>query len=160
MPPSRPWIPLSPSFRSFRSSTTLRCSDLILSPLSRHPFLYSSHLDCHRLLTISLLILSFRLESCLISFLHVNHDLLVFFLQDLPQSPRGRGIFIIEVQDGVLCIIEVATRLPGVLLVSVILPLDEVLNSPSSFPGCQDFLNVVFRPPFLHYRLWGFGYGL
>src|ERR1700733_9339500 len=136
MPLSRPWIPLSRSSRSFRSSITLRCSDLILSSFSRHPFLYSSHLDCQRILTISLLILSFRLEHSLMSFLQVNHDLLVFFLQDLHQSPHGRGIFIIEVQDGVLCIIEVATRLPGVLLVSVILPLDEVLNPSSSFSCC------------------------
>src|SRR3984885_12353712 len=136
MPLSRPWIPLSRSFRSFRSSITLRCSNLILSPLSYHPFLYSSHLDCQRILTISLLILSFRLAHSLMSVLQVNHDLLVFFLQDLHQSPHGRGIFIIEVQDGVLCIIEVATRLPGVLLVSVILPLDEVLNPSSSFSCC------------------------
>src|ERR1700730_1181427 len=157
MPLSRPWIPLSRSSRSFRIAITLRCSDLILS---HYPFLYSSYLYRQRILTISLLILSFRLENSFMSFLQVNHDLLVFFLQDLHQSPHGRGIFIIEVQNGVLCIIEVATRLPGVLLVSVILPLDEVLNSPSSFSGCQDFLNVIFRPPFLHYRPWGFGYGL
>src|SRR3984885_5659762 len=51
MPLSRPWIPLSRSSKSFRSSITLRCSDLILSPLSLHPFLYSSHLDCQRILT-------------------------------------------------------------------------------------------------------------
>src|SRR3984885_8515892 len=51
MPLSRPWIPLSRSFGSFRFSITLRCSDLILSPLSYHPFLYSSHLDCQRILT-------------------------------------------------------------------------------------------------------------
>src|ERR1700733_4221811 len=136
MPLSRPWIPLSRSFRSFRTSITLRCSDLILSLPSHHPFLYSSHLDCQRILTISLLILSFRLENSFMSFLQVNHDLLVFFLQDLHQSPHGHGIFIIEVQDGVLCIIKVATRLPGVLLVSIILPLDEVLNSPSTFSCC------------------------
>src|ERR1700733_7131928 len=136
MPLFRPWIPLSRFFSSVRSSITLRFSDLILSPLSCHPFLYSSHLDCQRILTISLLILSFRLENSVMSFLQVNHDLLVFFLQNLHQSPHGRGIFIIEVQNGVLCIIEVATRLPGVLLVSVILPLDEVLNSSSSFPCC------------------------
>src|ERR1700734_1133423 len=147
MPLSRPWIPLSRSSRSFRSSITLRCSDLILSPLSHHPFLYSSHLDCQRILTISLLILSFRLENSFMAFFQVNNDLLVFFLQNLDQSPHGRGIFIIEVQNGVLCIIEVATRLPGVLLVSVILPFDEVLDSPSSFPCCQDLLNVIFRPP-------------
>src|ERR1700737_3413821 len=51
MPLSRPWIPLSRSSKSFRSSITLRSSDLILSPLSHHPFLYSSHLDCQHILT-------------------------------------------------------------------------------------------------------------
>src|ERR1700730_8619462 len=136
MPLSQPWIPLSRSSTSFRFSITLRCSDLILSPLSYHPFLYSSHLDHKRILTISLLILSFRLENSFMAFLQVNNDLLVFFLQDLDPSPHGRGIFIVEVQNGVLCIIEVATRLPGVLLVSVILPFDEVLNSSSSLPCC------------------------
>ena len=54
-------------------------------------------------------------------------DILLFFLEDMQQSPYGRGIFIIEIRQGLLCIIEVATRLPGVLLMSVILPLDEVL---------------------------------
>src|ERR1700730_18590626 len=136
MPLSQPWIPLSRSSTSFRFSITLRCSDLILSPLSHHPFLYSSHLNCERILTISLLILSFRLENSFMAFLQVNNDLLVFFLQALHQSPHGRGRFIIEVQQGITCIIEVGTRIPGVLLMSVILPLDEVLNSPSSFPCC------------------------
>src|ERR1700733_7740704 len=133
MPLSRPWIPLSRFFRSFRIAITFRCSDLILS---RHPFLYSSYLYCQRILTISLLILSFRLENSFMSSLQINNNLLIFFLQDLHQSPHGCGIFIIEVQDRVLCVIEVATRLPGVLLVSVILPLDEVLDSSSSFPCC------------------------
>src|ERR1700733_13504450 len=137
MPLSRPWIPLSRFLKPLRIAITLRCSDLILSLfLPHHPFLYSSYLYCQRILTISLLILSFRLENSFMSTLQINNNLLIFFLQDLDQSSHSCGIFIVEVQDGVLCVIEVATRLPGVLLMSVILPLDEVLNSPSSFSCC------------------------
>src|ERR1700733_11616681 len=124
MPLSRPWIPLSRSFRSFRSSITLRCSDLILSPLSYHPFLYSSHLDCQHILTISLLILSFRLENSFMSSLQVDNNLLLFFLQHVHQSSYSRWIFIVELQDGLLHVFEVVTRLPGVLFITVIFPTD------------------------------------
>src|ERR1700733_5066971 len=134
MPLSRPWIPLSRFLKPLRIAITLHCSVLILSPISpHHPFSYSSYLYRQRILTASLLNLSFRLENSFMSTLQINNNLLIFFLQNLDQSPHGCGIFIVEVQDGVLCVIEVVTWLPGVLLVSVILPLDEVLNSSSSF---------------------------
>jgi hypothetical protein len=132
------------------------------NPLIIYPFLNLHYSYCQRILTISLPILSFCLKNSSMSSLTLDLDdnILLFFLQDMHQSLYGRWIFVIEVHQGLLCILEVLTRLPRILLVSVILPLDEVLYTPSSLPCCKNFFYVIFRVPFLQYWTWGLGYGL
>src|SRR5882724_12443641 len=113
-----------------------RCSDLILSyliPLPyNYPFLGSLCLYHRRILTISLPILNFRLENSSMP-IPIHSNILLLFFQHMQQSPHSCWIFVVELLNGLLCILEVPTRLPGVLLITVILPTNQVLNSSSSF---------------------------
>src|SRR5882724_11202743 len=112
------------------------CSDLILSPpFYNYSFLCPSSLYRQHILTISLPILNFHLENSSMP-VPIHSNVLLLFFQHMQQSPHGRWIFIIELLNGLLCILEVPTRLPGILLITVILPSDEVLNSPSPFSCC------------------------
>ena len=108
------------------------------NPLIIHPFLSPHYSYRQRILTISLPILSFCLKNSSMSSLtlDLDDDVLLFFLQTIQQSPHGCWIFVIEIRQGLLCILKVPMQLLGILLMSIILPLDEVLYFSPSFSRC------------------------
>jgi len=44
---------------------------------------------------------------------------------------------------------------PEVVFGSIAFPLDEVLDTSSSFPGCYDFFNLIFFLVAFNYYVWG-----